>query len=34
MDHVDDDWVPGEFDHPGVTGGWYFDFNDEWSRAR
>lgn len=34
MDQVDDNWVPGEFDHPGVTGGWYFDFNDEWSRVR
>jgi len=34
MDHVDDDWVPGEFDHPGVTGGWHFKFDQEWSRQR
>lgn len=34
MDQVDDNWVPGEFDNPGVTGGWYFDFNEQWSRQR
>lgn len=34
MDQIDDEWVAGEFAHPGVTGGWYFDFNDEWSRVR
>lgn len=34
MDQIDDDWVPGEFDNPGVTGGWYFDFNKQWSRQR
>ncbi|MDE2597875.1 MAG: VOC family protein [Sphingomonadales bacterium] len=34
MDQVDDDWVAGEFDNAGVTGGWYFDFNKQWSRQR
>lgn len=34
MDYADDDWVPGEFDHPGVTGGWHFTFNEQWSRQR
>lgn len=34
MDHVDDEWVPGEFDHPGITGGWHYAFNDQWSRQR
>lgn len=34
MDQIDDDWVPGEFDNPGVTGGWYFNFDKQWSRQR
>jgi catechol 2,3-dioxygenase-like lactoylglutathione lyase family enzyme len=34
MDHIDDDWVAGEFDHPGVTGGWHFKFDKQWSRQR
>lgn len=34
MDQVDDNWVAGEFDNAGVTGGWYFDFNKQWSRQR
>lgn len=34
MDQLDDDWVPGEFDHPGITGGWHFNFNTQWSRQR
>lgn len=34
MDQIDDDWVPGEFDHPGVTAGWHFNFNEQWSRQR
>ncbi|GGC01585.1 glyoxalase [Novosphingobium endophyticum] len=34
MDQVDDNWVAGEFDNAGVTGGWYFDFNKQWSRIR
>ncbi|MDT0510260.1 VOC family protein [Novosphingobium sp. MMS21-SN21R] len=32
MDQADDNWVPGEFDHAGVTAGWYFDYNTKWSR--
>lgn len=34
MDRVDDNWVAGEFENPMVTGGWYFDFNKQWSRIR
>ncbi|MEZ5897191.1 MAG: VOC family protein [Parvularculaceae bacterium] len=34
MDYADDDWVPGEYDHAGVTAGWHFKFNEEWSRQR
>lgn len=34
MDQIDDNWVPGEFDNPGVTGGWHFNFSQEWSRQR
>jgi len=34
MDHVDDDWVPGEYDHPGVTGGWHYSINEQFSRQR
>jgi len=34
MDQIDDDWVPGEFDNPGVTGGWHFNFSEQWSRQR
>lgn len=32
MDQIDDNWVAGEFDNPGVTGGWYFNFDKQWSR--
>lgn len=34
MDQIDDSWVPGEFDNPGVTGGWHFNFSEQWSRQR
>lgn len=34
MDQIDDEWVAGEFDHPGYTGGWHFNFNEQWSRQR
>ncbi|ABQ67927.1 MULTISPECIES: VOC family protein [Sphingomonadales] len=34
MDQIDDDWVPGEFDHPGITGGWHFNLNEQFSRQR
>lgn len=34
MDQIDDNWVPGEFDNPGVTGGWHFDLNKQFSRQR
>ena len=34
MDQIDDNWIPGEFDNPGVTGGWHFNFNSQWSRQR
>lgn len=34
MDRIDDNWVAGEFEHPGVTGGWHFNFSDQWSRQR
>lgn len=34
IDQIDDRWVPGEFDHPGVTGGVSFTFNKQWSRQR
>lgn len=34
MDQIDDDWVAGEFDNPGVTGGWHFNFSRQWSRQR
>lgn len=34
MDHIDDDWEPGEFDHPGVTGGWHYGVNAQFSRQR
>ena len=34
MDQIDDDWLAGEFDHPGVTGGWHFKFDRQWSRQR
>lgn len=34
MDQINDDWIPGEFDHPGITGGWHFNFNEQWSRQR
>lgn len=34
MDQLDDNWVAGEFDNPGYTGGCHFDFNEQWSRQR
>lgn len=34
MDQIDDDWVPGEFPHPGYTAGWHFKFDEQWSRQR
>lgn len=34
MDKLDDSWVPGEFAHPGVTAGWHFKFDPQWSRQR
>jgi catechol 2,3-dioxygenase-like lactoylglutathione lyase family enzyme len=32
MDYADDDWSAGEYDHAGVTAGYHFIFNDQWSR--
>jgi catechol 2,3-dioxygenase-like lactoylglutathione lyase family enzyme len=34
MDQIDDNWIAGEFDNPGVTGGWHFNFSEQWSRQR
>lgn len=34
MDQLDDDWVAGEFAHPGLTAGWHFKFDPQWSRQR
>lgn len=34
MDQADDNWEVGEFEHPGVTAGWHFKFDPQWSRQR
>jgi hypothetical protein len=34
MDQLDDNWVPGEHEHPGITGGWHFNLNEQFSRQR
>lgn len=32
MDYADDEWIAGEYDHAGVTAGYHFILNEEWSR--
>lgn len=32
MDFADDGWVAGEYDHPGITAGYHFIYNEQWSR--
>ena len=34
MDYADDAWKPGEYDHAGVTAGYHFIYNEQWSRQR